>query len=612
MSTPAASNSTIHNMADNPADAEMIEAMFADCGYNAQELNASLDAERDVLGSRHPPEAPPQPVVVVERARQGFREAVASLLPERRQAYDHARKQSPRTVELESPPERFLKACEYNFWTAAERMADYWTERKRIFGPDQYHLPLRLSSGRDGNHHPTALAAPARTMLQKGAARLLPPDQFDRPILFVDRDLVTKEWHGNIRLQVFFYLLQAISESENGTNGWVGLLANHTTTSNSSTQEEDTSNNQEQDKTAPDGSPMKLVQSEVIPVKIKALHILAWKKSSFPQRCVNLWLSFVQTWNFLNFRVRVHHATCPEQIVNELQEFGMSRVHLPERFGGGGTAQGVVASDWYQQRLVMEQERYQFLENPEKPSTKDTEDSSSKCAEAKSAAKEEEMLKRRLDALKDWSESFADDRQLAQLEAEVASLTTQQAQLEKDEKYLQVLERLGTFVAQEYEQERTQIRNQLTTAFHAIVAHTPGILPEYRENPHLAGSLAEWFLTHWLVYAGRDSSTGERLFWQKPQQNNDTEPLLLRVREDQDIPGMADFLQRLQLSLQGQGALLGEAPTEEVPTVNNEAAAVNDKVADPQESSSSEQRNRRQEKQRQDDRAKRIKLLKRL
>jgi len=79
------------------------------------------------------------------KPKAGIREALAALPCEQRRAYDLARAQNPRVVEGECPWQVFLKVCHYNYWSAAERVCDYWQKRHDIYGKDRYHRPLVLT-----------------------------------------------------------------------------------------------------------------------------------------------------------------------------------------------------------------------------------------------------------------------------------------------------------------------------------------------------------------------------------------------------------------------------------------------------------------------------------
>jgi hypothetical protein len=90
-------------MSDNDNDivAELKALYSAD---EVAELDATMEAERDVYGSLAMPSVLRKEGSVAAAALQGLKDALAGLPQGRRQAYDEAVQSDLRVVEIESPP----------------------------------------------------------------------------------------------------------------------------------------------------------------------------------------------------------------------------------------------------------------------------------------------------------------------------------------------------------------------------------------------------------------------------------------------------------------------------------------------------------------------------
>jgi len=550
-------------------DSELIEAMFAGCGYNSLELNESIEAERDVLGLTRKGATVIKPE---SAAIQGLIDAIAVLPNEQRAAYDQAVLTAPRLVEMETPSDKYLRACEYDFWAAAKKLCAYWQYRLEIFG-SRYNLPMDLSG--EG-----ALREEEVDLFKRGVAFVGPVDGFGRAVFTFERENFEADWidPGDVKLKVIFYMLHVLAEQEAAvSNGFVAIIACET---------------EKHAKSAPDGKPMKLVKSEIIPVRIRAMHLISFGASSTTGRALNLMLSFMKTWSFLHFRVRMHTFETNGTILSDFGEYGLSSIHLPERAGGS-----VDPKKWAEERIEIDKKRYaSFHSHTKVDACANGQDPATIVEQARLDT--QKKLKRRLDELRELSEEYSNERELARLEAEVSDLAKKNGKLRMDHGYLQVLQRLGSFVVNDYDKDRLCIRNIVILALAKVVTETPGILPCYRDNNCLLPSVTEWFLTHRLVFAGRDSSTNELIF---SREDDDVpgEERLIRVNPGAEIPGLSAFLERLRLGLQGKlpCQLLGIDDTED--TLGGDSRG-------------KESTRCAQDKHRRQERAKRVKLLKRL
>jgi hypothetical protein len=112
------------------------------------------------------------------RGMQIMLEAIETSIPiSEKEAYLKAVCVCPHLVERESSFWVFLRCENHDPWAAAQRLVQYWTLRRQIFGPEKAYLPLTL----DG-----AMADDIQ-YLQKGFVYTLPSDQHGRPVVFIDR-----------------------------------------------------------------------------------------------------------------------------------------------------------------------------------------------------------------------------------------------------------------------------------------------------------------------------------------------------------------------------------------------------------------------------------------
>ena len=59
-------------------------------------------------------------------------------------AYLEACAKAPHLEELQTMPLRFLRFCQYNANAAAQGFLNYWHQRKQVFGPEAFLLPMTL------------------------------------------------------------------------------------------------------------------------------------------------------------------------------------------------------------------------------------------------------------------------------------------------------------------------------------------------------------------------------------------------------------------------------------------------------------------------------------
>mmetsp|Transcript_7607 Transcript_7607/g.15604 ORF Transcript_7607/g.15604 Transcript_7607/m.15604 type:complete len:777 (+) Transcript_7607:77-2407(+) len=519
--TTSVSNSNNNNFSHHDNDEEAAKSasmaafvveeddddMFANCGYNPEELTEALQAEADVLGTRAQTQSstttttasaaaaisssitahqPPQ--MLPDQVREGLKEALAMLPEERRSAYDEAMTRYPQVVEVESPAERFLSVCDYDLWAAADHLALYWEKRREVFGPERFCKPLNLlgsSIDDDGDdndtHYDGALSRTALRIIQSGVFHHLQTfDPYGRGIFIFDREFIDPEHFEqlNDRTEALFYFLHVLSESEQILkNGFVMLVAAETKTV----------------KCTPCAANFRLGASPPIPVWCKVVHIVSFGSPSLIQRSLNVWLSSLNTWKYLTMRLRMHCVGSAEELLKELQEFGLSSENLPKRYGGS-----VDHQVWMKQRIETERKRY----NSHPPTVMEPMEKEAPASDNSTVDLGTEMS---LHELKDRCEEMTEKCLVAKLEREKQALLTKHELLKS-----QLV--CATYIGNQYDSDVAKIHFYLKNLFARVIPTQPEIPAEYIHDDRKLSALVDDVMQYYLLYLGRDSVTHQFMF----------------------------------------------------------------------------------------------------
>ena len=489
----SSSSSSSSSMAD--ADQQMIQELFHQ--YDDAELAHVQAIERDVMGSyhhdhHHDPGSTSSSSSdaidstsnstsmsseegLLQDALKGFHEALLQITTAQKKAYNEALKLNPRVVAIETPPERYLQACGYNFWMAADRLTKYWTIRKEVFR-ERFHLPLDLS----GNG---ALPKDVVESLKAGHAMALAPDLFHRTTLLFDVDRKNTECESTLhRTQVYWYMVHVATESKMAcTRGTVVLMAMSSQNKNIFQ--------------ARGGALRSLTKEEIWPGTIKAVHFCFDSKINMIQKTVaqgilaisklimavnrtcafgkglslilsssNLFILFflVKNLSALKDRIRVHYFSAND-IQHEMGPFGITRNHLPDRLGG--TLDEKAIAGWFQWRLKVESERYAFLRH----ASDDSPTSTSIDQKAKTRDRGE-LLKRTMDEVYLHNKAAMEQRRVKKLKKEQSALREEGAVLEAHVKWMKG-------IAANHARQRDMIMDHLKKLFNepAQIAQLEGI-----------------------------------------------------------------------------------------------------------------------------------------
>uniref|UniRef100_A0A7S2Y8F7 CRAL-TRIO domain-containing protein n=1 Tax=Entomoneis paludosa TaxID=265537 RepID=A0A7S2Y8F7_9STRA len=288
---------------------------------------------------------PAQEQALLPVARQNLKASLERIPPARREAYDEAMEKAPHLVQVESPPDRFLRALKFDPDATAESLVRYWHKRKELFGPKRAFRSMTIT-GRGAltkEHVYSALC---------GAFCIMPPDKHQRPILFIDRaKFLTDAEDPSHRVQVMFYFLHLLFlESDLAIqHGFVICISMD---SEHSSKAFDFPKNQ--------SSLIEHLKAEAIPMQIKAIHLILLKKSTFYEQSIPKWFKlFEDTWRRLAMRVIAHVVHSRLEILLGLNAYGISDVNIPKELNNQVDLDAV--GKWHAERLEIELERYRFF-----------------------------------------------------------------------------------------------------------------------------------------------------------------------------------------------------------------------------------------------------------
>jgi hypothetical protein len=144
-------------------------------------------------------------------------EAVLAIPDEEKAAYLEALESAPELVEQESDPVPFLRCEKYDAWAAAQHLVAYWDVRKKIFGAERAFLPMTQSGA----------MAEDREYLEKALAMILPDDDCDRSVIYVDRIRTIRAIAPRDSvLRCLFYMLHVLCQRENTQRRGFVMVAN--------------------------------------------------------------------------------------------------------------------------------------------------------------------------------------------------------------------------------------------------------------------------------------------------------------------------------------------------------------------------------------------------
>lgn len=150
-----------------------------------------------------------------KRAVEELMHAVNLIPAAKKASFLRAMREAPSIVETESNPLHFLKVDNYNYWKAAERLVQHWSEREALFR-ERAHFPLTQT----GNG---ALTSDDVMSLHTGTYSILPTSPGGQSVFFIDRGRTLANATAEARLRAAFYVLAFLAREENSQSE--GILA---------------------------------------------------------------------------------------------------------------------------------------------------------------------------------------------------------------------------------------------------------------------------------------------------------------------------------------------------------------------------------------------------
>mmetsp|Transcript_23235 Transcript_23235/g.54806 ORF Transcript_23235/g.54806 Transcript_23235/m.54806 type:complete len:496 (-) Transcript_23235:53-1540(-) len=218
---PKAQKAGIGNPCDQIGDmssmASMWAASMADALQPPSDIHADTFAavQADIFGQMLSMPGPPTNMNL-NQALADFEKEIDGIPPEAKSALVQARRLDP-DIDGELVLQ-FLWATNFNVEVAAKKLANYWEQRYRLFGPEKFFLPLTLK----GALSEDSLA------LSRGYVQLLPcNDSAGRAVIFMDWSCHEPGigYDQSSMVRVFWYIIHcAMQDTSCLQNGIIMLM----------------------------------------------------------------------------------------------------------------------------------------------------------------------------------------------------------------------------------------------------------------------------------------------------------------------------------------------------------------------------------------------------
>ena len=304
-----------------------------------QELQATREALRDVYGTVHV-ESFERGETMLSSSRVQLNEALRLIPADQRTAYDEALKECSTLVETESSPERFMRACSHDPWAAAKSICVYWQWRKEIFA-ERAFLPIDLT-GR-GAIPPDIVEA-----MKCGGTTVLPPDSKNRGVFYSDRcRFCHRCGDEDARIKVMFYTIHTMMESDHVMDNGYVIVTRMDTETNPGTKS---------NKNTPRMGVVRMLTSGCFPMKLRALHIIVFKKRSLMETAIPIWLKIMGRAKSMSLRTVAHFADSQQAAWSDLKTYCFEEHSMPKELGGTLDLDQHF-EQWHSERLGVEMER---------------------------------------------------------------------------------------------------------------------------------------------------------------------------------------------------------------------------------------------------------------
>jgi hypothetical protein len=274
-------------------------------------------------------------------SRKQFYDIVERFSETEKAAYVEAAAKCPDLIQAESNPDHYLESANFDAFSAARRVLEYWALRRSWFGPDRAFLPMDITG--DG-----AMSKEDIEVLHTGFMMLLPEDNFGRGVVFHDRARLTSPEVMDVdkRKRGIFYVLSVAGESAQvRKNGLVFLSAFCDKTRKSTFDLQMLSDK------------VSLMKKEVLPYRFVGMHLVMLSQRPILNMVVPMTLQAFEKMNCLKRGIVVHSRKPADQLLEEFKRHGFDPESIPKVPFGGFWTLGCFRR-WMEERLLKERKAH--------------------------------------------------------------------------------------------------------------------------------------------------------------------------------------------------------------------------------------------------------------
>ena len=276
---------------------------------------------------------------VISCSLPAMQAAIDRMPYEEKAVYLEAKKVAPEVVARESEMRRFLLCEDGDVDKAARRLVSYWDYRKELFGDRAFKPMLLTGTG--------VLSDEDIEILMTGAVAILPPDLDGRPVVYLERDLMTPEQMKDemSRSRCFFYILHLVCLNDSAQTQGIVCLASVANKHNAPTLE--TTFNKHSNNF-----------SHILPMKVACTHLLAVSSNSALKiiidglMAIGLRMAAYRT----KYPIESHRGTSGEEVFKKLQKHRLPKRCVPDQYGGSWTLEKF--KKWHRKQLKIEKKNF--------------------------------------------------------------------------------------------------------------------------------------------------------------------------------------------------------------------------------------------------------------
>ena len=263
-------------------------------------------------------------------------EAAIDRMPyEEKAVYLEAKKVAPEVVARESEMRRFLLCEDGDVDKAARRLVSYWDYRKELFGDRAFKPMLLTGTG--------VLSDEDIEILMTGAVAILPPDLDGRPVVYLERDLMTPEQMKDemSRSRCFFYILHLVCLNDSAQTKGIVCIASVANKHNAPTTEKTFGKHSNS-------------FSSYLPMKVASMHLLAVSSNYALKIIIDglMAIGLKMAAYRHKYPIESHRGTSGDEVFKKLQKHRMPKRSVPAVYGGSWTLEKF--KQWHRKQLKIE------------------------------------------------------------------------------------------------------------------------------------------------------------------------------------------------------------------------------------------------------------------